>query len=183
MVYVSTGGQLLDPKKILAKLGLSFGNTVADFGCGGNGHFIIPAAKMIGPDARAYGVDILKTALESMVSKARLEGADNIKPVWSDIEVYGATNIKKESLDFALVINNLFQSQKQKDILKEVLRLLKKSAKLLIVDWNQLPSPIGPGLRDRVKSDTIKDLASQLNLVLVDDFEAGPYHFGLIFRK
>jgi ubiquinone/menaquinone biosynthesis C-methylase UbiE len=183
MTYISATSQLLDPKKILEHLDISQGDTVADFGCGGNGHFIIPAARMIGQTAWAYAIDILKPALEAVASKARLEGLNNIKPVWADIEIYGGVNIKKKSLDYVLLVNNLFQSPRQSDILKEILRLLKKDGKLLIVDWNQKSSPLGPAVAARVKTQEIKAVAQKLKLQLVEEFEAGLYHYGLIFSQ
>jgi ubiquinone/menaquinone biosynthesis C-methylase UbiE len=117
------------------------------------------------------------------VSKARLEGVTNIKTVWSNLEIVGATKIKKESLDFALLINILFQSKEHENIIKEAIRLLKKDGKLLVADWSQAPASFGPPLIDRIKPETVKKIASNLNLKLIDEFDAGTYHYGLIFKK
>jgi ubiquinone/menaquinone biosynthesis C-methylase UbiE len=181
MVYISGGNELLDPIEILGRLGIKTGAKVADLGCGGAGHFTVPAAHLVGKQTIVYAVDILKSALRSVVSKARLEGVNNIKPVWSNLELAGSTKIRKNSLDFALLINILFQSKQHEDLLVETMRLLKGDGKLLIVDWNQAPASFGPPAIDRVKSQEIKKLAKKLKLKLIDEFPAGTYHYGLIF--
>lgn len=183
MVYISGGNELLDPTEILGRLGIRTGHKIADLGCGGAGHFTIPVARFVGDQTIVYAVDILKSVLQSVTSIARLEGVNNIKPIWSNLEIFGATKIKKESLDFALLINILFQSKQHEEILREAQRLLKKEGKLLVVDWNQVPSSFGPPPADRVKADVVKKIAKKLNFELIDEFDAGNYHYGLIFEK
>jgi len=183
MVYISGGNELLNPTTILSRIGIKTGAKIADLGCGSSGHFIIPAAYLVGSQTTVYAVDILKSVLRSVVSVARLEGVNNIKPVWSNLEIFGATKIKSNSLDFVLLINNLFQTKKIENIIKEAIRLLKPEGKLLIIDWNQTPTSFGPPLSDRVKAEAVKKVTKNLNLKLIDDFAAGTYHYGLIFEK
>ena len=183
MVYISGGNELLDPTAILARLGVKRGSRLADLGCGGAGHFIIPAAQLVGDSTIVYAVDIMKSVLRSVTSKATIEGVNNIKPVWSNLEVLNATKIPGQSLDFSLLINILFQSKDDESIIREAVRLLKPGGKLLIIDWNNVPTTIGPGVEDRITPAEIKTIAKKLNLNLIDEFDAGNYHFGLIFTK
>ena len=181
MVYISGGNELLDPGELLGRLGVRRGSRVADLGCGGAGHFIIPAAQLVGTNTNVYAVDILKSVLRSVTSKAAMEGVNNIKPVWSNLEVFGATKIPEKSLDFALLINILFQSKDDESIIREAVRLLKPGGKLLVVDWSKIPSSLGPAADDRISSEEVKSIAKKLKLNLIDEFDAGNYHFGLIF--
>ena len=183
MVYISGGNDLLDPAAILGRLGIKTGAKVADLGCGGAGHFIVPVARLVGSHTHVYAVDILKSALRSVASKARLEGINNIRNVWSDLEIPGATKIRRQSLDFALLINILFQSKQHENIIKEAIRLVKEDGKILVIDWNQALASFGPPPLNRVKSEEIIKIAKKLNLKLIDEFDAGTYHFGLIFTK
>ncbi|MFA6410152.1 MAG: methyltransferase domain-containing protein [Candidatus Buchananbacteria bacterium] len=183
MVYITGGRELLDPDKILAKLNIQPGDQVADLGCGGAGHFIAPLGRLVGAETKIYAVDILKNVLKAITSKARLEGITNIRPVWSDLENVGATNITPDSLDFAVLVNVLSLSKKRENILKEALRLLKKGGKLLVVDWNKVPTAFGPAPDQRAKVEEIKTLAASLNYNLEEEFAAGKYHFGLILKK
>ncbi|MDD5043905.1 MAG: methyltransferase domain-containing protein [Patescibacteria group bacterium] len=181
---VTGGSALLDSRQVLNKAGIAQGKKVADFGCGTAGHFVIPAAHLVGKEGVAYAVDILKSALEGVSSRAKLEGLTNVETVWSDLEVYGATKIPDKSLDIGLIINNLFQSQKKEEFLREAARMIKPEGNLLIVDWKmtQIPS-FGPPVEFRVPAEEVKKLAVKLGLQLTEEFAAGKFHFALVFKK
>lgn len=180
---VAGGNELLNPEKLLKETGVGYGTRVGDLGCGRTGYFTLQAAKMVGDKGQVYGVDIIKEVLQSVASRAKLEGLDNIKTIWSNLEILGATRIKEASLDFALVINVLFQSQKQKEILKEAARLLKRGGKLLVVDWGEREAPFGPKVKDRVPPKVVERIMFELNFKKEKSFEAGPYHYGYVFIK
>ena len=172
----------MDPIAIFERLGVKAGARLADLGCGGAGHFVLPAARIVGDKATVYAVDILKSVLQTVTSKARLGGLNNVKGVWANLESYGSAKIPAENLDFALLINILFQSKQDENIIKEAVRLLKIGGKLLVIDWNQNPASFGPPSIDRIKPETVKKIARDLKLELVDEFAAGIYHYGLIFK-
>lgn len=175
---------MLDPLKILKKANLAEGQAVADLGAGTAGHFVIPAAHMVGGKGRVYAVDILKSALEGIQSRAKLEGLTNLETVWSDLEVYGATKINNDSLDAAFLINILFQTKERGEVIKEAVRLIKPGGRLIIVDWKSTNIPsFGPDIEKRINPEEIKKIADGLNLELMEEFEAGKFHFGLVFKK
>lgn len=179
-MYIPTGSELLDPQKILAKLDLREGMTVNDLGCGASGHFVYPAARMVGEKGRVYAVDILKSVLSNIESKSRMQNFNNVVPVWSDIEILGgAKEIADGSCDAAILVNVHAKAA----MMKEALRTLKKGGKLLLVDWKPVASPFGPPTKDRVSAEEAKKRAAELGLELLEEFEAGSYHWGLIYKK
>ena len=91
--------------------------------------------------------------------------------------------IEAGSLDVGLLINTLYQSHKRAEILRESIRLLKKNGKLVIVEWNNIAAPFGPPPEERVKKELVDNAAKKLGLRLEDEFEAGSYHYGLIYIK
>jgi ubiquinone/menaquinone biosynthesis C-methylase UbiE len=183
MVYVSGGNQLLDAKKTLTKIGLESGMRVADLGCGGAGHFIIPAARVVGESGRTYAVDVLRSVLEAVAKKARLMGIHTVRPVWANLEVLGSTKLAANELDRAFLINTLFQSKEHKNILRETYRILKPGGLMLIIDWNDKAKTFGPPLIDRVNANTLQLLAQEQGFKLVEEYNPGRFHFGLIFEK
>lgn len=183
MAFISGGNELLSPLKVLKKLGVERGSTVADLGCGGAGHFIIPAAHLAGHDTIVYAVDILKDVLKNVASKARIEGINNVRTIWSDLEVPGATKIEDGSVDYALYANTLFQSKKHKPMLQEAFRLLDEGGRLMVIDWLKKDSGFGPPLDSRVDQQELMKIAKDVGFELVESFEPGDYHFGLIFEK
>jgi len=174
---------LLDSKIILEKANISAGMKIADLGCGGHGYFVFPLAQAVGRAGTVYAVDILKIMLENIRRKANIETYPNVKTVWSDLEFFGATKIETMSLDKALLINVLFQSKKRINVLREAIRMLKKNGELIIIDWNEQAIPFGPDLEDRVKFNFLKEGAHKLGVELKEEFSAGQYHHGLIFKK
>ncbi len=176
--------KLLNPQELLEKqLEVKFGNFVGDLGCGGAGYFTIPVAKIVGSRGKVYAVDILKTALEGVKSKAKLENILNIETIWSDLEKVGVTKITPDTLDSALLINILFQSRNNVALLDEAKRILKVGGKLLVVDWKVEPTPFGPPVTDRVTPEKVREFAKGLNLKEEKFFAAGPYHYGFVFVK
>jgi ubiquinone/menaquinone biosynthesis C-methylase UbiE len=116
-------------------------------------------------------------------TRIKQEGLKNIKTVWSNLELIGATNIPTGSLDIAFIHNVLFQAGKHDSFLKETARLLKAGGKLMVIDWKKIASPFGPPVKDRPEPELIKNMAAKAGLKLLEEFEAGPYHFGLIFTR
>ena len=73
-MYKITGGNiLLDVNLILTKAGIEEGMKIADLGCGTNGHFVFPAANLVGNKGTVYAVDILKTAIEAVSRRIKQE--------------------------------------------------------------------------------------------------------------
>ncbi|HTX87090.1 MAG TPA: methyltransferase domain-containing protein [Candidatus Nanoarchaeia archaeon] len=183
-MYNPTGGSaLLDVNFIMAKARIKERMRVADLGCGTSGHFVFPAAKIVGPHGLVYAVDILKPSLESIARRARQENIQNIITVWSDLEVYRATKIETESLDVALLINTLFHSQKRAEILRESIRMIKRGGYLLVVEWESASSPFGPTPEKRVKIEQLKNVTQKLGLKIEEEFDAGEFHYGVLFSK
>ncbi len=180
---IQSGNELIDPAFVLKKAELKPGSRIADLGCGGIGHFILPAAQMVGDSGMAFAVDVQKSVLENVATRARQENITHIKTVWSDLEIEGATKIKVESLDIALLINVLFQSDNKKAMIKEALRLLKKGGTLLIIDWLPESASFGPEPARRVNQAELQTTCESLGLKLAEEFEPGMYHFGLVYKK
>jgi len=178
------GSIFLDPEKILHQADLRYGQKIADFGCGGSGHFVLQAARVVGDKGVVYAVDVLRSSLSGAESKARLYGLINIIPVWSDVEIVGAAKrIKDGSLDVVLLIQLLFQSKKHDNIFKETARVLKKGGSVIVVDWQKCDLSVGPEPDDYVSEEMIKEIAQRNNFKYLKSFKVGPYHYGLIFKK
>ena len=181
---IAGGNELLNPTYILkGVLEIQPKTQVGDLGCGSMGFFTLQAAKLVGDQGQVFAVDILKDVLSSVEGRACQEGLYNIKTVWSNLEVAGATNIKEGSLDYTLYVNTLFQSKKHKEMLEEAYRLLKKDGKLLIVDWKNSTGPIGPTPETKIGADQISRIAISLGFKLEKEFKAGENHYGLILVK
>jgi ubiquinone/menaquinone biosynthesis C-methylase UbiE len=177
------GSKLIDVDYIMDKTGIGDKMKIADLGCGSMGRYVFEASKLIGKNGTASAVNILKPVLEVVARRARQENIANVKTIWSDLEIFGATNIESASLDVTLLINTLYQSTKRVEILREAIRLTKKNGRILIIEWKNVALPFGPPSEVRVKKEMLIEASKRLGLRLEEDFFAGQYHYGLIFTK
>ena len=177
------GSSLVDASLIFNRARIGDKAKVADLGCGSSGYFVFPAAKIVGKKGIVYAVDILRTALETINKRIRAENFANIKTIWSNLEIFGATKIEAGSLDVAMLINTLYQSRKRLEILRESVRLLKKNGRLVVVEWKNTAAPFGPPPEEKVEKEFVENGAKKLGLRPEEEFEAGQYHYGLIYVK
>ncbi len=175
--------KLLNIKKILKDAGIEAKMKIADLGCGRRGSFSIQAAKMVGKNGKIFAIDVLKQALKNVQSKANLFNISNIQFIWADLEIEKSTKIPDNEIDIVLIANTLYQTKKPEKILKQGKRILKKNGKILVIDWQSTDTPFGPPVEKRIKIKKIKSLAKNLSLKLIQEFEAGPYHYGLLYKK
>lgn len=180
---IYSGTELIDPFKLLKTVGLKEGDHAADLGCGSLGHIIFPTAEIVGMGGIAYAVDIQKEVLERVEKTAKQNGVMNLKTIWSDIDVFGAATIKAGSLDVTLLVNNLFLSRNKQELVREMARLTKIGGKTVVVEWSLNKSPLGPPAEQRIGPDDAKKIFSSPLFELSSEFEAGPYHYGLLYKR
>jgi len=178
------GTELLNPQKILKQeFCVTTGSYIGDFGCGGAGYFVMQTAKIIGEGGLVYAVDVLKSVLSNIESQAKELRLNNIKIIWSDLEKYGACRINNDSLDYGMVVNVLFQNKNKQSILKEVIRMIKPNGKILVIDWKEGRFPLGPQPDEKISPKELINITRELGLIFDKQFEAGQYHYGVIFIK
>ena len=115
----------------LNRIGIKRGQTVLDFGCG-DGHYTIPAAKVVGRGGLVYAQDKEKKALDEVIKKAKAEGLKNIKVMKTKGEL--KIDLDDESLDAVLLYDVLHYHdiKERQKIYGEVHRILKNGALLSV---------------------------------------------------
>lgn len=172
----------LNPDAVVREFGATPGMRIADFGCGA-GHIGILVAQQVGKDGHVIALDIMEDKIDSIKARAKAAGLENIEAKRANLEVLGNTGIGDGTQDMVLLINILFQSNKKQDILKETKRVLKDGAQAILVDWKKGGGGFGPP--DNLRTD-IADMQSIFvaeGFVFVRQFNAGQFHYGLIFKK
>ena len=169
----------LNPDEILDQLSLKSDMIAAEFGCGSGG-FAIPLAKRL-EEGLVYAIDIQAEPLSALKSRQSLENITNIRIVRSNLEKERGSTLNEEFLDLVLIPNLLFQVDDKGAIIQEAGRILKKGAKLLIIDW--LPQASQGPERGRISPDEVKKIAEKFGFELEKEFEAGKYHYVLVFEK
>jgi ubiquinone/menaquinone biosynthesis C-methylase UbiE len=155
----------------------------ADLGAGRLGHFVLPAAQMIGPSGIVYAVDILKDVLQSIESRAQMEQMYHIKTVWGDLERPGGVKIPEGTLDLVSFVNVGHLLKRSPTPIAEAKRLLHPGGRALVVDWNPYAGSLVVAREDRLAQEEIKPQFLSNGFRLLDEFEAGPQHWGLLFKR
>ncbi|HEV8601237.1 MAG TPA: class I SAM-dependent methyltransferase [Patescibacteria group bacterium] len=177
------GTRFLDPQQTLFETGLVKGQIVSDLGAG-SGFYALGAAQIVGQKGQVFVTDILDSALSNVVSEARIRNLRNIKTIRTDLEQPESCKaIPSGTSDVVVLANVLHQITNRTNLLAEVYRLLKTSGKLLLVEWNDQPAPIGPVSSDRLKESAVLDMVQAASLKFVRKLETDRFHYGLIFSK
>jgi ubiquinone/menaquinone biosynthesis C-methylase UbiE len=175
--------KFLDPERVLFSAGLASGQTFADFGSG-SGFYSLAASKIVGDQGAVYSVDILESALDHVVAEARLKGLRNIKTLMCNLEQPNScAQVSTGTVDMVLLANITHQIKDRSILLGEAFRLLKTGGKLVVIEWNDQPSPIGPVAGERVSEPEITSSAKKSGFKGAGDLNVDPYHYGLIFLK
>ena len=170
----------LEPQKIIKQIDLKEDWRVAEFGCGTGGFTIALARALL--KGIVYALDIQEGPLSALTSRARLEGLPNIKTIQCDLEEPQGSTLQDDSLDLVLVTNILFQLENKKTMLKEARRIVRVGGKVIIIDW-KTDSPFGP-VQGRVSLKEVQEIMLiKLDMKLVEEIDAGTYHWGAIFIK
>ncbi len=178
-----SGAQLIDAAAVLRHVGVDKGWHVADLGCGALGHFVFPAAELVGGAGKVYAVDIQRLALERIQKQAKVQQLWNVIPVWSDIDVVHAARIPNRSLDLTLVADNLYLSENRSGLVKEAIRLTKPGGKILVIEWKRERPLIGPPVERRLTVEEAESCFRDAELKKIDSFEAGDHHFAITFQR
>ncbi|MFA4890530.1 MAG: methyltransferase domain-containing protein [Candidatus Paceibacterota bacterium] len=164
------------PEEIVKNIGLEQGMTVVDFGAG-SGHYIIPAAKLVGEKGRVYAVDIQKDLLAAIKSNAERGGFRNVEIIWTDLEKIESTRLVDNSVDKIIVSNILFQVEDKRTVVREAMRILKKGGDAAVIEWNELK---GGRQLDKAACEKI---FKEAGFEKEKKFDAGDKHYGIIFHK
>ena len=175
-------GAFLDPMKVLEAVNVRPGMRVVDFGSG-HGYYTIPLAKRLGEKGKIWAFDVQETAVEAVRSHARLQHLGNVEALRADLEKPGATGLNNETADLVILANILFQAEEKQTIIAEAKRILKKEGEILIIEWNEGSSPLGPPASVRISKETAQHLMREAGLQKEREFDAGGWHYGLVFKK
>ncbi len=173
-------GGLMNPEEIIKELDIKSGMTVADFGCGA-GYFTIPIAKLVKNGGKVFAIDVLKSALESVISKAKLFGLLNIETLRANVEIVGGSKIKDSSVDLVILANILFQCNDYDSVINEAKRIAKENGRIVIIDWIPDKVPLGPKFERCLSEEDVKKLSIRNGLKIIKKLNTNSKHYGMIF--
>lgn len=170
-----------NPATVVAQLDLELGMTVADLGAGA-GYYTVLLSDQVGDEGKVYAIDIQA----ELVTKAKtLDGTKrkNIEFMQGDLEEEKGTCISSDVLDYAVLVNVLFQLEHKGMALKEAFRILKRGGQLFVSDWSDSFGGLGPTEENIITHDEVRALAESVGFAYHQAIEVGDHHWGAVFVK
>lgn len=91
--------------------------------------------------------------------------------------------LKDSLLDIVLLDNVFFSFENKEELIEEIMRVLKKGGRALVIDWHGSFNGIGPHKDHVVSKQETEHFFSKFNFSLLNDIDAGTFHYALLFRK
>lgn len=172
----------LNPMRALGHSKLHEGSRVADFGAG-SGFFTRAAARLVGDSGLVWAVDVHQDMLPRLKSLALQEGLRNVEVVHGDVEKPKGSRLPAENFDLVIVSNLLFGSEHKETVVKEAHRVLRKTGRVLVIDWAGSFGGLGPHESHVVTADHAQTLFELNGFTYLEPVPAGAYHWGFLARK
>lgn len=152
---------------------------IADFGSG-SGAIAVIFAQAVGADGRVTALDVLPSAQESVLAKAKHHHLENISAIRANLEVLWGSTLPEHSQDIVFLGNILWQSEKKGDILAEAARVLKPSGRIMVLEWKNGGGAICPPEKLCISEDDLRQALEKAGFKVTETFGAGAFHYGVI---
>ena len=151
---------LIDTAKFFQELDLKQGTTFLDVASGW-GAYSLAAADIIGKDGQIYAVDLWEEGISSLRKEADAKGIQNLEAFVSDAAQ--SIPVENECVDVCLmatVLHDFVGDKVERQVMKEILRVMKSEATLAIVEFYKKEGPPGPPERVRLSPEVVDELLS-----------------------
>jgi ubiquinone/menaquinone biosynthesis C-methylase UbiE len=162
-----------NPEAILSANGLRAGMVFVDIGCG-EGFFSLPAARMVGPTGKVYGIDIDEQAIAEVRRKANAEILSNLELIVSPAEKALPCRGCADLVFFGIVLHDFEDPSK---VLKNAHQMLKPAGKLVNLDWKKIGTPFGPPVSKRFDEATASLLIESAGFKVLTTQDSGVYNY------
>jgi ubiquinone/menaquinone biosynthesis C-methylase UbiE len=174
---------LIDTVKFFQELDIKKGTTFLDVASGW-GAYSLAASDIVGKDGQVYAVDLWEEGISSLRKEADSKGIQNLAAFVSDV----AQNIPvdDDGVDVCLmatVLHDFVGDKVERQVMKEILRVMKPDGVLVIVEFYKKEGPPGPPQRVRLSPEEVVEILSAYGLQQNRYTEVGPDNYLQIFTR
>ena len=120
------------PNRVLNKIGVQAGETIADVGCG-IGYFSLRLAKKVGTSGMVYASDIDHGALEFLEEKVDRQNITNLKIIHGKVD---DPLLPEAGIDKVLIVNTIHLIDRPSEYLSNLGSCLTPDGCIIIVQWD-----------------------------------------------
>lgn len=166
------------PAEVVAALALKPGAVVADIGSG-SGYFTLRFAKAVGDTGRVFAVDVEPKMIEHVKERAARIGVKNVEPILAPPD---DPKLPGQAVDLVFVCDTWHHVEKQEAYLAAVRRALAPSGRVVMIDYQKKPLPVGPSMETKIaREDLLKQMEAN-GFRLVKEHTFLPYQYFLVFE-
>jgi ubiquinone/menaquinone biosynthesis C-methylase UbiE len=136
----------------------------------------------VGEYGEVFAIDVFAPKLSMILNEARRRGHNNLNVIHADLESQTGTHLRDQSVDRVAMTNFLHEVSDKDAVIREAARILSREGKLIVIDWISAHGLIGPERKMLVSPLEIEKIAEKNRLTFERQFEAGDYHYGLVFK-
>jgi ubiquinone/menaquinone biosynthesis C-methylase UbiE len=174
---------LIDVETFFGQLDLKEGITFLDVACG-RGAYCLKASEIIGSAGTIFAVDLWQEGIEQLRASAVEKNALNIEASVSDAGQH--IPVDDQVVDVCLmatVLHDFVEDDISKEVLHEVVRVLKTDGILAVVEFKKIDGPPGPPLHIRLSPEEVSDMLDPYGFKEFSVTEVGPYNYLTQLRK
>ncbi|MGC8763449.1 MAG: class I SAM-dependent methyltransferase [Acidobacteriota bacterium] len=147
----------LPPQEILQRVGLGEGMVFADVGAGA-GFFTLPAAGLVGASGKVYALDVSEEMLAHLRAKTL--------PPQVEVLLCGEESLPLPGACCDLVFSAfvLHEVPRPAAFLRELGRVAKPRAAVVVLDWRPIEEEEGPPLEERIAPEKAEGLFAAAGL-------------------
>ena len=164
------------PEAVLKALNLREGQVIADIGAG-SGYFTLRLAHAVGEKGRVFAVDVEEGMVAHLQQRLATENIKNVHamkvPLHDPLLIDG-------SLDVAFVCDVYHHIEERDGYLRKLRKALKPNGRVVIVDFYQKETPIGPPMSMRLSEETVQKELLAAGLKVTETLTFLPYQYILI---
>jgi len=159
-------------------LGIGDGSYVADLGAG-SGWFTIRLASRVGPNGKVFAEDIQRPMIQAINVRVETLGLKNVHTV------FGASNDPRlpEPVDAVLIVDAYHEMEQPVALLRNLVKSLKPSARVGIVNFTKEGGGPGPPMEERVDPGRVISDADAAGLALRSRETFLKYQYMLVFER
>lgn len=139
---------VLPPQQVIQAIGVDKSQVWADIGCGA-GYFSLPLADTVD---KVYAVDISDQMLAKLQAKLAENRVTNVSVQKSAESVIPLPRSSVDGVLLALVVHELNEPEQ---MLPKIAGLLKIEGRLIIIEWVNKPTKMGPPVHHRLSTEQI----------------------------
>jgi predicted methyltransferase len=167
------------PDQIMDELGIGEGSIVADLGAGG-GWFTVRLAHRVGPNGRVYAEDVQPQMIEAINRRVTRE---QLQTRVRTILGTASDPLLPTPVDAVLFVETYGEVENPVVLLRNVVKSLKPSGRIGIVEYKKDGYGPGPAMEERVDPERIIREAEAAGLRLLSRPGFLRYQYMLVFGK